>query len=398
MLTGSDSQIFEAIKRDDNSAYEMVFREYYRPMTAYAFRFLGNLPDSESIVQDVFLRLWQKRKDIMITSSLQNYLFRSVKNNCINYIEHEKIKTGYQSLVIRNEADRSEYSEFFLEFGLTTKIEAAIASLPEKRQEIFRLAREDGFKYAAMIVVVLGIGFATFKIIKSSEKSVDTPVLMTVANTEAHPANFTVITLPDGSTVKMNASTRIEYPEHFAADIRKVKLSGEAFFEVTRDTLHPFIIETVNASVEVLGTSFNVSAYPEAGLVEVNVKTGKVKLTQLAEGNSTSKSAILPAGERGWLDVVNGKMGQDMIVTPNYSAWITKEIIFQRTPLTEAFSILENTYHVKIKMENPEIGKIPYTANFANQELDYITDVLARTHQLKFVRNGDQIIFAKVGK
>ncbi len=147
MLTGSDSQIFEAIKKDDNGAYEMVFREYYRPMTAYAFRFLGNLADSESIVQDVFLRLWQKRKEIMITSSLQNYLFRSVKNHCINYIEHEKIKTGYQTMVIRDEADRSEYSEFFLEFGLKKKIEVAIALLPEKRQEIFRLAREDGLKY-----------------------------------------------------------------------------------------------------------------------------------------------------------------------------------------------------------------------------------------------------------
>jgi len=147
MLTGSDNQIFEAIKRDDNGAYEIVFREYYRPMTAYAFRFLGNLADSESIVQDVFLRLWQKRKEIMITSSLQNYLFRSVKNHCINQIEHEKIKSGYQTLVIRNEADRSEYSEFFLEFGLMNKIEAAIASLPEKRQEIFRLAREDSLKY-----------------------------------------------------------------------------------------------------------------------------------------------------------------------------------------------------------------------------------------------------------
>ncbi len=270
-------------------------------------------------------------------------------------------------------------------------------SNPDEKLKI-RIFNSLFFKYAAMIVVVLGIGFATFKIIKSPEKIVDAPVLMAVANTVAHPANFTVITLPDGTTVKMNASTRIEYPEHFAADIRKVKLSGEAFFEVTRDTLHPFIIETANASVEVLGTSFNVSAYPEAGLVEVNVKTGKVKLTQLAEGNSTSKSAILPAGERGWLNVANGKMGHDMIVTSNYSAWITKEIIFQRTPLTEAFSILEKTYHVKIKIENPEIGKIPYTANFANQELDYIIDVLARTHQLKFVRNDDQIVFAKVGK
>jgi len=83
----------------------------------------------------------------MITSSLQHYLFRSVKNNCINYIEHEKIKTGYQDFVIKNEADRSEYSEFFLEFGLMKKIQTAIAALPEKRQEIFRLAREDGLKY-----------------------------------------------------------------------------------------------------------------------------------------------------------------------------------------------------------------------------------------------------------
>ena len=147
MLTGNDKQIFEAIKKDDPTAYEMVFREYYRPMTAYAFRFLHNLADSESIVQDVFLRLWQKRREIMIVTSLQNYLFRSVKNHCINYIEHEKIKTGYQAMVIRNDADRTEYSEFFLEFGLMKKIEAAIAALPEKRQQIFRLAREDGLKY-----------------------------------------------------------------------------------------------------------------------------------------------------------------------------------------------------------------------------------------------------------
>jgi len=147
MLTGGDSQILEAIKRDDNGAYEMVFREYYRPMAAYAFRFLNSLPESENIVQEVFLRLWQKRREIMITSSLQNYLFRSVKNQCINHIEHVKIKTGYQDMVINHETNRVEYNEFFLEFGLKKKIETAIAALPEKRQEIFRLAREDGLKY-----------------------------------------------------------------------------------------------------------------------------------------------------------------------------------------------------------------------------------------------------------
>ena len=147
MLTGDDRQIFEAIKLDNNVAYEKIFRACYRPMTAYAFRFLGNLSDSESIVQDVFLRLWQKRREIIITSSLQQYLFRSVKNHCINFLEHERIKTRYQAVVIQNEADRSDYSEFFPEFDLMKRIESAIGALPPKRQEIFRLAREEGLKY-----------------------------------------------------------------------------------------------------------------------------------------------------------------------------------------------------------------------------------------------------------
>jgi len=250
-------------------------------------------------------------------------------------------------------------------------------------------------KYAAMIVMVMGVGFATYQVVRTPEKQVEVPVMMAVAKTDAHPVNLTVITLPDGSTVKMNASTQIEYPESFSANVRKVKLSGEAFFEVTRDTLRPFIIETANASVEVLGTSFNVSAYPSACLVEVNVKTGKVKLTQNTKDQSDRKSTILPAGERGWLRVANGEMGQDVVLAPNYSSWITKEISFQRTPLSEAFSVLENTYHVRIKMESVDIGRIPYTANFADLKLDYIIEVIARTHKLKVKKSGDEIVFAK---
>ena len=144
---GDDRQIFEAIKISDAAAYEKVFQTYYRPMTAYAFRFLGNLPDSESIVQDVFLRLWQKRGEIMITSSLMHYLFRSVKNHCINFLEHERIKTRYQTFVIQNDNDRNDYNEFFPELDIMNRIETAIATLPPKRQEIFRLAREEGLKY-----------------------------------------------------------------------------------------------------------------------------------------------------------------------------------------------------------------------------------------------------------
>ena len=147
MVIADERQIFEAIKMDDARAYEKIFRAYYRPMTAYAFRFVGNLPESESIVQDVFLRLWQKRRDITIASSLMHYLFRSVKNNCINFMEHERIKTRYQAFVVQSEHDRNDYSEFFPDPDLMNRIESAISALPPKRQEIFRLAREEGLKY-----------------------------------------------------------------------------------------------------------------------------------------------------------------------------------------------------------------------------------------------------------
>ena len=252
------------------------------------------------------------------------------------------------------------------------------------------------FKYAAMLVVAAGIGFAAYHIIQTHKNKIILPVKMTIIETESHPSSFTEVTLPDGSIVKMNANTRMDYPVSFSGEVRKVKLSGEAFFKVTRDTLRPFIIETTNASIEVLGTSFNVSAYRLSDLVEVNVESGKVRLTHNVDGKPVSKSVILPAGVRFWLKTANGEIGHIEILAPNYSSWITKKIIFQRTPLAEAFIILENTYHVKIKMENIEIGKIPYTANFADLKLDYIIEVIARTHKLKAKRGSDEIVFSKI--
>lgn len=259
-------------------------------------------------------------------------------------------------------------------------------------------SRKEFFKYAAMLIMVLGIGFAAFQLIRKPKIAEDLPARMSIAVTDAHPVNVRLISLPDGSSVTLNANTKIEYPEHFKGKIRKVKLIGEAFFEVTKDPVHPFRIETPDALVEVLGTSFNVSAYPNSDKVEVNVEAGKVKLSQYSEGKTDLKSVVLPAGNRGWLKVSNGEISQMEELKPNYAAWITKAVNFQRTPLSEVCAVLENTYHIKFKLENQEIGKIPYTANFSDLNIDYIVKVIARTHHLQVKKNGDEIILAKMAK
>ncbi|WP_343615808.1 FecR domain-containing protein [Flavobacterium sp.] len=94
--------------------------------------------------------------------------------------------------------------------------------------------------------------------------------------TQTYPQDIRLIRLSDGTRVWVNENTQIEYPEKFADDERIVKLKGEAFFEVARDTTRPFIISSGNIKTTVLGTSFDVKAY--GNIAEVNVRTGKVKV------------------------------------------------------------------------------------------------------------------------
>lgn len=142
-----EHSVFAAIRHGDRQAFERLFKANYRPLTAYAFRFVHDLPSAENIVQDVFLKLWQSRESLLITTSLIHYLFRSVRNHSLNHLEKLKVRSGYQKLQIDNLHNNEDFSAFYPEIGLLEKIEKAISALPEKRQEIFRLAREEGLKY-----------------------------------------------------------------------------------------------------------------------------------------------------------------------------------------------------------------------------------------------------------
>jgi RNA polymerase sigma-70 factor (ECF subfamily) len=141
-----EHQLLRNMQRGNSSAFEEIFRFYYQPLCFYASRVMQNDEKAEEIVQDFFVNFWEKRDRIQIETSLKNYVFRSVKNQCLNRLKHEQIKLQYALKVIAD-AETSDYGNHFLEVDLKKDIEESIASLPEKRQEIFRLSREDGLKY-----------------------------------------------------------------------------------------------------------------------------------------------------------------------------------------------------------------------------------------------------------
>jgi len=140
-------QTFEAIRHDSQPAFERLFREFFQPLNAYAFRIVRDMPVAENIVQDVFLKLWQNRHEVIITTSIEHYLFRSVRNHSLNHLDKVRVRSEYLKMELERESENNDYQAYFPEIGLLNKIEVAINALPEKRQAIFRLAREEGLKY-----------------------------------------------------------------------------------------------------------------------------------------------------------------------------------------------------------------------------------------------------------
>ncbi|MCB0663164.1 MAG: FecR domain-containing protein [Saprospiraceae bacterium] len=176
------------------------------------------------------------------------------------------------------------------------------------------------------------------------------------------------VTLPDGSTVWLNENSSISYQEGF--EKRDITLSGEAFFDVKRDTTAPFSIHTGDAVTTVLGTSFNVRAYPAEEKVEVTVATGKVSL---AEG---SKQVLLVPGNKGTFAKVTQSLSKEEKDTQHAMAWKTGVLDFKNESLEDITPVLERLYNMEVKFENPAVGKCRFSGVFENTQPSEIIDVI----------------------
>jgi RNA polymerase sigma-70 factor (ECF subfamily) len=158
----SDKSRIESIRKGDIKEYEKFFREYYMPLLSYAKRFFDDSQDAEEIVQELFFKLWENRARLEITSSLSSYLFRAVRNNCLQALKYQKNKTKYQKYIKAQGTNYSDSDQFeamkYIE--LNEKVNRLLEDLPDRCQEIFRLNRFQGLKYKE-IAVKLSISIKT---------------------------------------------------------------------------------------------------------------------------------------------------------------------------------------------------------------------------------------------
>lgn len=147
MEQADDQALYLKLKEGDEQAFKALFQKYYASMCHFASQYLKDADMAEETVQELFVRLWEKRSTLTIETSVNHYLFRSVRNHCLNQLQHQKIKQQYASRVMESSSKEVDWQPFYMEVDLMERIEKSIASMPPKRQEIFRLSREQGLKY-----------------------------------------------------------------------------------------------------------------------------------------------------------------------------------------------------------------------------------------------------------
>jgi len=140
--------IFKKIKDGNIESFESLFRLYYDPLCRYAYLLVENREAAEEIVQDLFYILWKERKKLQIFTSVNSYLYRSVKNKSLQYIEKTKIREDYRNKYAENPVVETYTPQDELEYKeLEEQIDAALNLLPERRQKIFNMNRMEGKKY-----------------------------------------------------------------------------------------------------------------------------------------------------------------------------------------------------------------------------------------------------------
>ncbi len=247
------------------------------------------------------------------------------------------------------------------------------------------------YKYAAIIVFAVLLGSAGYYF---GFRNKVTEIYSEIISAQNQVINEYI--LPDGSVVALNSNSKLVFPKHFKGDTREVTIYGEAFFDVKPNPEKPFIINAGNAQVKVVGTSFNVCAYPETEMVEVVVKTGKVQvISKNPEMLTAVKEVYLIPGEKGTLFNKSSVLEKSENRNANYLAWKTRDFIFAETPLNEVFGCLEKTYHVDIEVSDPRLNELKLNAQFDKKPIDFILNVVGLTFNLELKVENEQYIFSK---
>ncbi|XOV93461.1 MAG: FecR family protein [Bacteroidota bacterium] len=268
------------------------------------------------------------------------------------------------------------------------EVRKRILSRIEDEKHIRSGQRVSFTKYLLRIAAVLILGLSVALIALNNQTQVETKPAITWAEKVSGAGQKVTTILPDGTSVKLNSNSKIIAPSFFGDDVRKVILHGEAFFEVTRDESKPFIIETDNMEITVLGTSFMVSAYQYEKVNSVLVKSGKVEVKEADSGHLVQLNKNEYTQYQG-----EGEMKKLTIKKPEYVfGWVDGKLQFNDQTEDEVLKSISKWYGVEITMNRKLSVDKRYTASYDNPTLKEVMDILAFVYDFNYEKKGNELI------
>jgi ferric-dicitrate binding protein FerR (iron transport regulator) len=191
------------------------------------------------------------------------------------------------------------------------------------------------------------------------------------------PGERWMVTFVDGSRVTLNAGSSLRFPRAFAERSREVILTGEAYFEVARDTARPFSVRSGELRTTVLGTSFNVNAFPEEGQIIVSLLEGQVCVSG-AETTEGPRSVMLRPSQQLVYDRADQTVTVAVANVQQAVGWKDDQLRFDHQPLSKILTTLERTYGVRFELADTSYHSRRYSANFNKASLWAVTEVLRK--------------------
>lgn len=282
-----------------------------------------------------------------------------------------------------------------------------------------KIVSKNKYKYIALVLaaVIVPILFFIFSNIKNSYPE------GSLSYSEYHVpyGSRSKITLPDSSLVWLNAGSTLKYSSDFNVTDRQIQLEGEAFFEVARNQDKPFIVSTENAAVKVLGTSFNLKAYPEENVVETTVSSGIVEVCNKLPTKNKSEKIILKANEKICLknsseiklketvekdsDTVNTisparesttsiEISRD--IDPNVSSsWKEDEWIIESKSLAEFAIMIERRFNVTIHFSDKHIQEYTFSGRLKDENLNQMLEAISKTAPISYKTKNTKVFLSK---
>ncbi|QNK61755.1 FecR domain-containing protein [Pedobacter sp. PAMC26386] len=248
----------------------------------------------------------------------------------------------------------------------------------KKRRKLLAIA------IAASFLILMGMGFF-FQ--NRWNKEFGYPAQEELLTVETKSGSRKVLTLSDGTIIRLNANSKIIYPKHFTDSSRKISLSGEAYFEVSKDAKRPFEINSNHSHTTVLGTVFNLKDYAGEEKSALTLVNGRV----LFAAKRTGKKVIITPNEQAVI-LSDGSLTKKEVYVDAYSGWKDSRLVFQHQSLKEIVTILERWYGIQITVKNTEILNNRCSGIYLNPSLNEVLKSLSFILHFQYQTNDKKVL------